>query len=441
MENLVWGVREMLVSGKELPRRILLGIVLILLTFSVLSPQAHSGGTILFDNSHGEKKSVTDRGNNGLSKLKEEIEAMGYEVRVARERNFSLEGVKALVIVQPTAGFSQEARRIRDFVYRGGILIVLSDPDPEGNRAVNSLSREFEVTFSGEAVIDPIYNDGDPENILIRDLLLGREKREVTVYEACYLVSGPSQLKLKPIGKASPGARPSSATVFMEGTLGKGRVIFGCDSDFLTNRRISPAALDFIKYSLGELEKEGGTIPISVSLPTKFGMALGIIIALAILTLFLISLRGGKARVRRRKLITEREAVPEEKDRKVSRKRVLRKRKVRKEEPKRIPKKAPREERIEKPPTEIGPAVEREAIKEEERRREVIRPRERPETLVRDEELNKLLSEKERITKLISSIESLKDELGPETYRDLREEYERELAEVEEKIRRLRGRR
>jgi len=112
--------------------------------------------TVVFDNSCGffgleEESSV------GLSTLKEELEFKDYKItdNVRMKLNADsatgslLRKANILVLINPVRSFSYEERKmIRDWVEKGGKLLLISD-NPDSAPNINSLARGFGAEFIG----------------------------------------------------------------------------------------------------------------------------------------------------------------------------------------------------------------------------------------------------------------------------------------------------
>jgi signal peptide peptidase SppA len=119
---------------------------------------------VLIDYSH-ENAFQLDDINFLLSKIVEK----GYSVRYGKE-NISkmLNDSKALIIISPRKDYSDgEIKAIRNFVEKGGKVLVICDPSRTNASALNSLVTDFGLIFASGYLYNMYENYGNYRNIVI----------------------------------------------------------------------------------------------------------------------------------------------------------------------------------------------------------------------------------------------------------------------------------
>ena len=113
---------------------------------------------ILFDESHDEAVSIEDTEVSGFFNLAKDLKKLGYDVkRTETMFDAELEAADVLVVAFPNREFNQEERnKIRDFVNKGGGLLLLGEwANLKGvAECLNGLSLQFGVEFRNDRVTD-----------------------------------------------------------------------------------------------------------------------------------------------------------------------------------------------------------------------------------------------------------------------------------------------
>lgn len=237
----------------------------------------YTSSTVVFDNSCGffgleEESSV------GLSILKEELEFKDYQVTDNVRMKLNADSVtdsllrkaNILVIINPDRGFLYEERKmIRDWVEKGGKLLLISD-DPDSAPNVNSLAQGFGAEFIGT------YYLGERLTVTFSEEISGSQQNTVpygnkvklpkSSYSNQMILFSPIPLELQQeseISLVSPRIeakdwatqweRPKETiakdnfTIFAGLSYHKGKVVFLGDKDILLNENIRKASnLQFV---------------------------------------------------------------------------------------------------------------------------------------------------------------------------------------------------
>jgi len=121
-----------------------------------LGGYGYTSSTVVFDNSCGFF-GLEEESSLGLSTLKEELEFKDYKVTDNVRMKLNADSVtdsllrkaNILVIINPDRSFLYEERKmIRDWVEKGGKLLLISD-NPDSAPNINSLARGFGAEFIG----------------------------------------------------------------------------------------------------------------------------------------------------------------------------------------------------------------------------------------------------------------------------------------------------
>lgn len=175
-------------------------------------PRAEGSGFVLLDTSHAnflEDKDVTY--------LDSRLSLRGYQlIRFGSgDLATALRGVTAFVVIAPMERFNaEEIAAVRDFVERGGRLLLVGDPTrfnlifsedlfsftytvENDDIALNSLANEFDIIFNGDYLYNTAENEGNFRNILINGTGLGEsdlteDLEQLAFYGAHSLIVGRS---------------------------------------------------------------------------------------------------------------------------------------------------------------------------------------------------------------------------------------------------------
>ncbi len=151
-------------------------------------PRTEGTGFVLLDTSHAnfiEDKDVTY--------LDSRLSLRGYQLLRFGSGDLAtaLRGVSAFVVIAPMERFDgDEIAAVRDFVERGGRLLLVGDPTrfnlifsedlfsfsytvENDDIALNSLANEFDIIFNGDYLYNTVENEGNFRNILIDGTGLG----------------------------------------------------------------------------------------------------------------------------------------------------------------------------------------------------------------------------------------------------------------------------
>lgn len=115
-------------------------------------------GSVLIDLSHGNNFAAND-----LNLLISRIIARGYDVKYLRNNSNlakNLSTSASFIVISPSSPFSEEeARIVKEYIDKGGRLLLLSEP--EKNTEINSLSFEFGILFWNDYLYNLRENDGN----------------------------------------------------------------------------------------------------------------------------------------------------------------------------------------------------------------------------------------------------------------------------------------
>ncbi len=119
---------------------------------------------VYFVSGHGER-SVDDTGDTGLSQLKQDLEAVNYQVKTLEVITATLPSdAAAIVIAGPTQPYADaEVKTIGDYLAAGGKAVVMVEPSVlmgltagQSDPLANYLSQTWGVTLRDDIVIDPV---------------------------------------------------------------------------------------------------------------------------------------------------------------------------------------------------------------------------------------------------------------------------------------------
>ena len=139
-------------------------------------------GLVVLDQAHGNQFTRAE-----MATLDGLLAARGLQVRplVEGELTAALRPAAALVVIAPVQGYSAaEIQAVRDFVARGGRVLLLGDPTryniqidetdlfalPVVETAqvpLNDLANAFDITFRGDYLYNTVENEGNFRNILL----------------------------------------------------------------------------------------------------------------------------------------------------------------------------------------------------------------------------------------------------------------------------------
>jgi hypothetical protein len=145
-------------------------------------------GEVLLDMAHENAFTLDE-----LGVLDGRLAARGYELVSYDGGNLAaaLRAVNAFVVVTPIREFTfAEIQAVKGFVERGGRLLLVGDPTrfevvveedlftisfflEDDQIPLNSLAREFDITFNGDYLYNQVENEGNFRNILLKDSALG----------------------------------------------------------------------------------------------------------------------------------------------------------------------------------------------------------------------------------------------------------------------------
>lgn len=163
-------------------------------------------GTVLVDATHDNRFAMTE-----LSVLQARLTARGLNMRVLGDGDdlaSQLRNAKALVVISPgTMWTPEEIRWTREFVDKGGRLLLVTDPtrfgvvlDEFGEYAgldsdadhINDLAAEFDIIFQADYLYNTTENEGNFRNIKLTDFAdheLTHGLEEIAFYATHSIVS------------------------------------------------------------------------------------------------------------------------------------------------------------------------------------------------------------------------------------------------------------
>lgn len=125
-----------------------------------------SNGTVLIDLSHGNNFNARD-----MNLLFSRIIARGYTIEYlgnGSDMNTNLSDSNSFVVISPASSFSSdEVKSVKDFVNRGGRVLMLSEPINDGE--INSLASEFGILFWNDYLYNLKENDGNFKYIYLTE--------------------------------------------------------------------------------------------------------------------------------------------------------------------------------------------------------------------------------------------------------------------------------
>lgn len=153
--------------------------------------EAGSGsGLVLIDSAHGNQFAKGE-----LDALLSRIlsRGAGFEILSDSSRlGERLKDAKALVVIAPAIAYSSDDRKeVKDFVNRGGRLLLIADPSRESE--INSLANQFKVLFHNDYLYNLRENDGNYQYIYIKDFKpsgITKKLEKIAFYTACSIYPG-----------------------------------------------------------------------------------------------------------------------------------------------------------------------------------------------------------------------------------------------------------
>lgn len=151
-------------------------------------PNGEGSGYVLLDMAHSNFLEDKD-----ITYLDSRLSLRGYQMLryAGGDLGTALRGVSALVVIAPTVRYEiDEIAAVRDFVNRGGRLLLVGDPTrfnviytedlfsfsytiENDDIALNSLGNEFDINFTGDYLYNTVENEGNFRNILIDSEQMG----------------------------------------------------------------------------------------------------------------------------------------------------------------------------------------------------------------------------------------------------------------------------
>jgi hypothetical protein len=234
--------------------RPLIILVVLALGLHLVSNAAGSPSIIVFDTSTGFF-GIDSESSVGMSLLRDELMLEGFDATDNVLLNIEADEItssllsrsRVLVLVNPSREFDKrEIDLIKDFVYNGGKLLLVSDT-PESSEYMNDVSRIFGVEFLGHYFLGdnlPLEYRGNMAYLISPIPLDVRVEPEVS------LQSGQVDARAWFSVWERPGdiIKRDNFTVFAGVRYGKGSVAFLGDKDILLNGNIVKGGnLQFVK--------------------------------------------------------------------------------------------------------------------------------------------------------------------------------------------------
>lgn len=201
---------------------------------SQATPAAAQRGLVVVDLAHANNVEPEE-----LNFLVAEILARGHDVEFHRSRNDFLAALPragGLIVPVPQSRYREdEVRRIRDFVDRGGRLLMLGDPARTRDPAnLNSLAQAFELVAYGDYLYNQARNDGNFRYVFFERFFetpITEGLRHVVLYDA-HSVGGAG----RPLIRAAPGTYSSgreAVELAVAVMAAEGRAVLVGDATFL----------------------------------------------------------------------------------------------------------------------------------------------------------------------------------------------------------------
>ncbi|MEM2924920.1 MAG: hypothetical protein QXJ68_04445 [Methanocellales archaeon] len=178
-------------------------------------------GLVLIDKAHGNQFAPHE-----LNTLLIRILSRGASFEFLSESSAFREklreaDVKALVIIAPADSYSKEDKKaVKDFVERGGKLLLIADPSRESE--INSLASQFKMLFWNDYLYNLRENDGNYQYIYLTQFKpceVTKKLEKIAFYTACSIY--PSEMGIAIADQNTFSSRietPSNLTpmVFMD---------------------------------------------------------------------------------------------------------------------------------------------------------------------------------------------------------------------------------
>ncbi|MEM2925339.1 MAG: DUF4350 domain-containing protein [Methanocellales archaeon] len=154
--------------------------------------ESQGSGLVLIDKAHGNQFTQHEL-NTLLTKILSRGASFEFlsESSTLREK---LREAKALVVIAPANSYSKEdIKAVKDFVDRGGRLLLIADPSRESE--INSLAVEFKVLFWNDYLYNLRENDGNYQYIYLtqfKSSIVTKKLEKIAFYTACSIY--PSEL-------------------------------------------------------------------------------------------------------------------------------------------------------------------------------------------------------------------------------------------------------
>lgn len=167
-------------------------------------------GSVLLDMAHANSFTVEE-----ISYLDGRLTARGFEMipYTGGDLATMLRGVNALITIAPIDAYEpDEVQAVRDFVDRGGRLLMVGDPTrflvtveetdfsfttslEKDDIPLNTLANEFNIAFNGDYLYNTVENEGNFRNIILKESAFAEDKltdglTEVAFYSAHSLQVG-----------------------------------------------------------------------------------------------------------------------------------------------------------------------------------------------------------------------------------------------------------
>jgi len=208
---------------------------------------------IVFDNTHEEKKSITEEYKNAAELLKNKGYLVNKSTEIHTDLSVVLLNCDVFVVTAPHKTFlPNETQLIETFVANGGNLFLLGDFEFNSTltASINSLSSHFGIQLDQELIEDFSNNDGHPywpkiSRFNTHPIINTTDVQELTLYNATSIFGG------RPIAFTSLDANPSNASVLTSSRYEKGKIVAIGDSDLFNNEYIENDARNLLLNIIG----------------------------------------------------------------------------------------------------------------------------------------------------------------------------------------------
>lgn len=147
-------------------------------------------GLVLIDSAHDNRF-----GKGELDTLLSRILSRGASIEILRDSSKleeRLKESKALIVIAPANAYTaDEAKKVKEFVERGGRLLLIGDPSRESE--INSLASSFKVLFWNDYLYNLRENDGNYQYIYIKEFkpgIITKKLEKIALYTACSISPG-----------------------------------------------------------------------------------------------------------------------------------------------------------------------------------------------------------------------------------------------------------